>query len=67
MDEVLRLIDGNPDSLEQRVARALERVGGDWRVARFTYWYTGRPPDPRGPDRPPAGRASPMRAVARAE
>jgi hypothetical protein len=44
MDEVLRLIDGNPDSLEQRVARALERVGGDWRVARFTYWYTGRPP-----------------------
>jgi hypothetical protein len=44
MDEVLRLIDGNPDSLEQRVARALERVGGDWWVARFTYWYTGRPP-----------------------
>ena len=26
------------------VARLLERVGADWRVARFTYWYTGRPP-----------------------
>jgi hypothetical protein len=44
MEEVVRLIDGDPDSLEARVARALERVGSDWRVARFTYWYTGRPP-----------------------
>jgi hypothetical protein len=44
MEEVVRLIDGDQDSLEARVARALERVGGDWRVARFTYWYTGRPP-----------------------
>jgi hypothetical protein len=44
MEEVVRLIDGDRDSLEARVVRALERVGGDWRVARFTYWYTGRPP-----------------------
>ena len=44
MEEVVRLIDGDRDSLEARVARALERVGGDLRVARFTYWYTGRPP-----------------------
>ena len=44
MDDVMRLIDGDPASLEARVARLLERVGADWRVARFTYWYTGRPP-----------------------
>ncbi len=44
MDDVVRLIDGDPTSLEARVARMLDRVGGDWRVARFTYWYTGRPP-----------------------
>ena len=39
-----RIIDGDPASLDRRVARLLERVGADWRVARFTYWYTGRPP-----------------------
>jgi hypothetical protein len=44
MQDVVRIIDGNPDSLEARIARVLEHVGGDWRVARFTYWYTGRPP-----------------------
>jgi hypothetical protein len=44
MQEVVRIIDGDRASLEARVARALERVGEDWRVARFTYWYTGRPP-----------------------
>jgi G:T-mismatch repair DNA endonuclease (very short patch repair protein) len=44
MDDVMRIIDGDPASLEARVARLLERVGADWRVARFTYWYTGRPP-----------------------
>ena len=44
MDDVVRIIDGDPASLEARVARLLERVGADWRVARFTYWYTGRPP-----------------------
>jgi hypothetical protein len=41
---VVRIIDGDPASLEARIARMLEHVGSDWRVARFTYWYTGRPP-----------------------
>ena len=44
MQEVVRIIDGDPASLEARIARMLEHVGSDWRVARFTYWYTGRPP-----------------------
>jgi hypothetical protein len=44
MEEVVRLIDGDQQSLDVRIARTLERVGSDWRVARFTYWYTGRPP-----------------------
>jgi hypothetical protein len=44
MQDVVRIIDGNPASLEARIARVLDRVGGEWRVARFTYWYTGRPP-----------------------
>jgi hypothetical protein len=44
MQDVVRIIDGDPASLEARIARMLEHVGSDWRVARFTYWYTGRPP-----------------------
>ena len=44
MHDVVRIIDGDPASLEARVARMLTQVGSDWRVARFTYWYTGRPP-----------------------
>jgi hypothetical protein len=44
MHDVVRIIDGDPASLEARIARMLEHVGSDWRVARFTYWYTGRPP-----------------------
>ncbi|MEN3280195.1 MAG: hypothetical protein V7607_1335 [Solirubrobacteraceae bacterium] len=44
MHDVVRIIDGDPASLEARIARMLEHVGNDWRVARFTYWYTGRPP-----------------------
>jgi hypothetical protein len=44
MQDVVRIIDGNPASLEARITRMLEHVGSDWRVARFTYWYTGRPP-----------------------
>ena len=44
MEDVVRLIDGDQSSLEARIARMLEQVGSDWRVARFTYWYTGRPP-----------------------
>jgi hypothetical protein len=44
MHDVVRIIDGDPASLEARIARMLAHVGSDWRVARFTYWYTGRPP-----------------------
>jgi hypothetical protein len=44
MQDVVRIIDGDAASLEARIARMLEHVGSDWRVARFTYWYTGRPP-----------------------
>ena len=44
MEPVARLIDGDLASLELRVSRALALDGGACRVARFTYWYTGRPP-----------------------
>jgi hypothetical protein len=44
MKDVVRIIDGDPASLEARIARVLDHVGSEWRVARFTYWYTGRPP-----------------------
>ncbi len=44
MEPLARLIDADRSSLELRVSRALARDGGDCRVARFTYWYTGRPP-----------------------
>jgi hypothetical protein len=43
MDHAIRLIDGDPASLELRVLRALARER-DLGVSRFTYWYTGRPP-----------------------
>jgi len=46
MEPVARLIDGDLSSLELRVNKALALAvdGGECRVARFTYWYTGRPP-----------------------
>jgi len=44
MEQVARLIDADTVSLDARVARALARDGADCVVARFTYWYTGRPP-----------------------
>jgi hypothetical protein len=44
MEPEVRLIDGDPASLEARVRRILERLGGGRVVNRFTYWYTGRPP-----------------------
>jgi hypothetical protein len=43
MDFAIRLVDGDPVSLDLRVLRALAREG-DLGVSRFTYWYTGRPP-----------------------
>lgn len=44
MDELDRIIDGDPASLAARVQRALDRGGAGCDVTRFTYWYTGRPP-----------------------
>ncbi len=44
MTEVVRLIDCDEISLEERLARALEALSPGHAVARFTYWYTGRPP-----------------------
>jgi len=44
MEPVARLIDADLNALELRVNRALALDGGGCRVARFTYWYTGRPP-----------------------
>lgn len=44
MEPLARIVDGDLSSLELRVSRALAHDGGDCRVARFTYWYTGRPP-----------------------
>jgi hypothetical protein len=43
MEEVTRIVDGDLEMLEERVARALEE-GAECVVARFTYWYTSRPP-----------------------
>jgi hypothetical protein len=44
MPAELRLVDGDEHALEQRVARLLAESGGGYTVARFTYWYTSRPP-----------------------
>jgi hypothetical protein len=44
MEQLHQLIDGDPASLEERVVRALEAGPLECVVARFTYWYTGRPP-----------------------
>jgi hypothetical protein len=43
MEEVTRMVDGDLEMLEERVKRALED-GAECVVARFTYWYTSRPP-----------------------
>jgi hypothetical protein len=44
MEQLHQIVDGDPGSLEQRIVRALERGPRECVVARFTYWYTGRPP-----------------------
>ena len=44
MEQLHRLIDGDAASLEQRIACATEHGALECIVARFTYWYTGRPP-----------------------
>lgn len=43
MKEV-RIVDSDAVSLDARVARAMLAFGAGCAVARFTYWYTGRPP-----------------------
>jgi hypothetical protein len=44
MEQLHQIIDGDPASLEQRIGRALDSGALECVVARFTYWYTGRPP-----------------------
>src|SRR4051794_38754008 len=44
MEQLHQIVDGDPGSLEQRIVRALERGPLECVVARFPYWYTGRPP-----------------------
>ncbi len=41
---VLRIIDGDEQSLARRVDLALSGLPDGSRVDHFTYWYTGRPP-----------------------
>ena len=43
MEEVARIVDGDLQMLEERVEKAMEE-GAECVVARFTYWYTSRPP-----------------------
>jgi hypothetical protein len=44
MEQLARIVDASAVSLDARVARALAHDGAGCVVARFTYWYTGRPP-----------------------
>ena len=40
----MRIVDSDERSLAVRVEAALALLGGDPVVARFTLWYTTRPP-----------------------
>ena len=44
MEQIARIVDADAASLAARVARTLPADRADCVVARFTYWYTGRPP-----------------------
>jgi hypothetical protein len=44
MQEIMRLVDTDEDSLAARVEVALALLGGEPIVSRFTLWYTTRPP-----------------------
>ena len=44
MEQIARIVDADAVSLDARVADALARDDAGYVVARFTYWYTGRPP-----------------------
>jgi hypothetical protein len=51
---VLRIIDGDEQSLARRVDLALSGLPDGSRVDHFTYWYTGRPPLHEATVSPPA-------------
>ena len=53
--KVVRLIDGDKDSLARRVDLALSGLPDGSRVDHFTYWYTGRPPLHEATVSPPRG------------
>ena len=44
MQEIMRLVDSDEQSLSARVEVALALLGGEPVVSRFTLWYTTRPP-----------------------
>lgn len=44
MDHVLRIVDTDRDSLEERVSVAIGDQAGECVVKHFTHWFTGRPP-----------------------
>jgi hypothetical protein len=44
MQEIMRLVDSDEQSLAARVELALALLGGEPIVSRFTLWYTTRPP-----------------------
>jgi hypothetical protein len=44
MQEIMRLVDSDEQSLAARVEVALALLGGEPSVSRFTLWYTTRPP-----------------------
>jgi hypothetical protein len=43
MKEIIRIVDGDEDSLERRVVSLLAQHQG-YAVSRFTHWFTARPP-----------------------
>jgi hypothetical protein len=44
MQEIMRIVDSDEQSLATRVEAAVARLGGRAVVSRFTLWYTTRPP-----------------------
>ena len=44
MEQVERLTDTDVGSLDERIAKVVERCGGDCVVKRYTHWFTGRLP-----------------------
>jgi hypothetical protein len=44
MQEIMTIVDSDERSLAARVDAALQRLGGQAIVSRFTLWYTTRPP-----------------------